>query len=168
MSTRKLAFGGVVCALASICIIFSCVFHLIFPLVISCVFYYICAQKCGGMCAFIVVITSNIIGAIIGGIGGGEILFSVLLFSPFSIIIYVTAPLSKGPIQYLLRALIFALFSFAIYLLFATVLKDVVGFEGSDFGLGVYLFGAVWTVVMTLFGFALDRGAAFIMKRFIK
>ncbi len=167
MSTRNLAFGGVICALSSMCIIFSCIFHVVFPLVIACVFYYVCAHKCGGVCAFIVVFTSNLIGFIIGGVGGGEILFSVLLFSPFSIIIYLTSPLNKTILQKAIRACIFAVFSFGIYLLFATVLKGLVEFE-TDFGLNVYLFGAVWTAVMTLFGFALDKGAAMIMKRFIK
>ncbi|MCH5163772.1 MAG: hypothetical protein J1F36_02015 [Clostridiales bacterium] len=167
MSTRNLAFGGVICALSSMCIIFSTVFHLLSPLVIACVFYYICAYKCGNVCAIIVIIASNIIGFFIGGIGGGEILFSVLLFSPFSIIIYLTSDLNKRPWQFAVRAAIFAAFSFVIYMLFATVLKDIVGFD-DDFGLGVYALGAVWTVIMTLFGFALDRGAALLTKRFIK
>ncbi len=168
MSTHKLAFGGVICALASICIIVSCVFHVVFPLVISCVFYCICARKCGGVCAFIVVVTSNLIGFFIGGVGGGEILFSVFLFSPYSIIIYLTASLDKKVWQVVLRAIVFAVFSFGIYLLFATVFKELVEFDGTNFGMGTYLFGAVWTVVLTLFGFALDRGVALIGKRFIK
>ena len=168
MSTRELAFGGVICALSSMCIIFASVFHLIFPLVISCVFYYLCAKKCGSTCAIIVVITSNIIGFIIGGIGSGEILFSVFLFSPYSIIIYSTAKLNKNPWHYGVRALIFALYAVVIYLLFVTVLKDLIGFGDSNFGLGVYAFGAAWTVVITLFGFALDRGCEIIAKRFFR
>lgn len=167
MSTRKLAFGGVICALSAICIIFSSIFHVIFPLVISCVFYYLCAHKCGNVTAILVIITSNILGFFIGGVGGGEILFSVLLFSPFSIIIYSTAFLNKKLWQYALRAAIFAAYAFVIYILFATVLKDIVGLSG-DFNIGVYAFGVLWTVVMTLFGFALDKGCAIISKRFIK
>ena len=166
MSTRKLAFGGVICALSSMCIIFSCVFHLIFPLAVSCVFYYLCAKKCGNACSILVVITSNIIGFIVGGVSV-EILFSLLLFSPFSIIIYMTAELNKKLWQYAVRALVFAAFAAIIYVLFATVLKDIVGF-GDGFKVGAYAFGAFWTIVMTLFGFALDRGCDIIAKRFFK
>lgn len=166
MSTRNLAFGGVICALSSMCIIFSTVFHLIAPLVVACVFYYICAFKCGNVCAIIVIITSNLIGFFVGGIGGGEILFSILLFSPFSIIINMTSRLNKKPWHFVFRAVIFAAFSFVIYILFATLLSDIVGFD-DNFGLGIYAVGAIWTVIMTLFGFALDKGATLITKRFI-
>lgn len=167
MSTRSLAFSGVMCALSATCVIFSSVFHVIFPLIIACVFYYICAFKCGKICALLVIITSNLIGFFVGGIGGGEILFNVLLFSPFSIIIYSTARLSKYVWHYIVRTIIFAAFSIAVYILFATVLRDILDFKDT-FGLNMYMFGAIWTVLMTLFGFALDRGAAIITKRFIK
>ena len=167
MSTRSLAFGGVICALSSTCIIISSLFHLIFPLVISCVFYYLCAKKCGNSCALIVVITSNIVGFLVGGVGGGEILFSVLLFSPYSILIYMTANFKK-PWHFAIRVAVFAVFSAAIYLLFATVLKDLVGLNDYNFGLGVYAFGVVWTVILVLFGFALDSGCRIIARRFIK
>lgn len=103
-----------------------------------------------------------------GGIGGGEIFFSVLLFSPFAIVVYCTAPLSDSPLKILLRAAIFAAFSLAIYVLFVTVLKDVVSIGGETFGVGESAFGVLWTVVMTIFGFALDKGATVILKRFKK
>lgn len=168
MSTQNLAFGGVICALSAICIIFSSLFHLIFPLVIMCIFFGLCLIKCGRMCAVIVIFTSNVIGFLIGGFGGGEILFSLLLFSPFSFIVCLTSSFDKKFWHYLLRALIYALFSFGIYLLFATVLKDLVGMSEREFGLPVYLFGVIWTVAFTVFGFALDKVTALISARFFK
>lgn len=165
MSTRDLAFGGVICALSSICIIFSSLFHLIFPLAVSCAFYCLCAFRSGKLCAFLVIVTSNIIGFLIGGLGAGEILFSVLLFSPFSIIIYSTSPMNKKPWHIMIRALLFAAFSAAIYVLFVTVFKGMVGMEWG-MSVGLYAFGAIWTVVMTMFGFALDKGATLLTRRF--
>lgn len=66
-----------------------------------------------------------------------------------------------------LRALFFAAFAFAVFMLFATVLKDITGFD-SDFGMGVYVFAVVWTATITLFGFAMDKGCELIAKRFFK
>jgi len=155
------------CALGSVCIILSTLFHLISPLIIASVFFCLSAKKGGSLCGVLVVITANLIGFFVGGIGGGEILFSVLLFSPLAIIVSATERLNKSLSKIALRAIILAAFSAAIYILFATVLRDIVGMQ-DEFGLGVYAFGAIWTVVLTVFGFALDRGAAIILKRFAK
>ena len=154
MSTRQLAFGGVICALASMCIIISSLFHLIFPLAISCALYCICEVKSGKACSFIVIFTSNIIGFLIGGIGGGEILFSVLLFSPFAAIIFCTSGLKKKFWHVLVRAVLFAAFSIAVYVLFVTVLKNIAGI--GEMPIGAAAFGVIFTIVMTAFGFALD------------
>lgn len=167
MSTRGLAFGGVMCALGSVCVILSTLFHIISPLIIASVFFCLSAKKGGVLCGVLVVITANIIGFFVGGVGGGEILFSVLLFSPLSIIVSLTSGLDKGISQFVLRAVILAAFSVAVYALFATALREIVGME-DEFGLGVYAFGAIWTVILTVFGFALDKGAAIILKRFAK
>lgn len=173
MSTRDLAFGGVMCALCSVCIVLSTLFHLITPLVFVCVFYCLCAYKSSATIATIVVLASNFIGFFIGGIGGGEIIFSVLFFSPLAIIIFLTKKLDKSGPQVALRAIIFSLFALCVYILFATVLKSVVGFdvEGIVIGglrVGAYMLGVFWTVATVLFGFALDKGVVFIIKRFFR
>lgn len=155
------------CALGSVCIVLSTLFHIISPLIVASVFFCISAKRGGSLCGVLVVITANLIGFFIGGLGGGEILFSVLLFSPLSIIVSLTARLNRGVAQIAIRTVIIAAFSLAIYILFATALKDVVGMQ-DEFGLGVYAFGAIWTLVLTIFGFALDRGATIILKRFTK
>ncbi len=168
MSTRTLAYSGVFCALASICIIMSSLLHIISPLVISCFFFYICAKKCGNGCSTIVIIASNLIGFLVGGIGGGEIIISILLFSPLSILVYLTSPLCRKLWQVALRAFMFAAFACLIYVLFVTVLKDVVSIGDLDLGVGLYAFGVIWTVVITIFAFALDKGCTIIAKRFFK
>ncbi len=169
MDTRQLAFGGVICALASMCIILSSLFHLIFPLAISCALYCICEVKSGKACAIIVIFTSNITGFMIGGIGSGEILFSVLLFSPFAAIIFCTSGLKKKFWQVLVRAVLFAAFSIAVYVLFVTVLKNIVGIGEGIGGMPIgAALGAIFAVVMTAFGFALDGFTAFLARRFIK
>ncbi|MBR2967345.1 MAG: hypothetical protein IKC35_01025 [Clostridia bacterium] len=173
MGTRDLAFGGVMCALCSVCIILSSLFHLITPLIFACVFYCVCAQKSGATVATIVVVASNIIGFFLGGIGGGEILFSALYFSPLAIIVFCTKKLDKTGLQVVLRAVIFSVFAICVYVLFATVLKGFVGFDVEsvkigELRVGVYLLGVVWMVATVLFGFALDKGVAYVLKRFTK
>ncbi len=162
MSTRDLAFGGVICALSSICIIISSLFHLISPLAVCCALYCLCEAKSGKACAVIVIFTSNLIGFLIGGIGGGEILYSFILFSPFAIIIFCTNKLRKGIWQILLRALLFAIFSALVYVLFATLLKEVAGFDIKKY---VAAMGVAFVAVMTMFGFALDRFTSFVIRR---
>lgn len=164
MSTKQLTFGGVICAFASICVIVSSLFHLISPLAVSCALYCLCAARSGKATSLIVIFTSNVIGLLIGGIGGGEILFSALLFSPFAVIIFCTAKFKAKPWQYLLRALLFAAFSALVYTLFATVLKDYAGLNTGK--IGEYAFGAIFIVVMTLFGFVLDGFTSLILRRF--
>lgn len=167
MSTRSLAFGGVISALSSLFIIASTLFHLITPLVVACILFYVCARKCGSLCAVLVIFVSNLIGFAVGGIGAGEILFSVLIFSPYSIIVFLTSRLDSAPALVALRAVIFAAFSLAVYILFITALSSVTSAFGG-FGLGVKTLGVLFVAAMTAFGFALEKGTAIIFKRFLK
>lgn len=94
-----------------------------------------------------------------------EFLFSALLFSPFSILVFVTRGLRGKRI--LIRWVVFLAFAAAVYALFVTVFTAIIGIKSDDFVfVGVWGFGVIWSIAFAAFGFVFEKAIDMVAARF--
>ncbi len=164
MTTKQICYGGVTAALCAVCIISASGFGIVFPLLISCAVTYYCAIRQGAVCATVSAAVANLIAFAFFGITA-EFLFNALLFSPFSILVFVTRGLRGKRI--LIRWVVFLAFAAAVYALFVTVFTAIIGIKSDDFVfVGVWGFGVIWSIAFAAFGFVFEKAIDMVAARF--
>ena len=149
--------------MCAVCMTCSSMLGIVFPLIIVCALAYFCALKSGAVCASVALVAANCISFAFCGVTA-EFLFGALLFSPFVIIVFVTAKL-KGKLA-ILRAIIFAAHAAIAYTLLVTVFAATIGSVDGFTTIGLLGFGAVWTLAFAAFGFVFERAMLAVSRRF--